>query len=169
MDIIHLSDRSDLLDRVASWQYGEWGFLDPNDSLEARRERLREHLHREGLPLTLVAVESVDRHSRALGSADVVHYDLPDRPDLTPWLSAVYVPPESRHQGVGTALTRRAVEEAAAAGAPRLYLCTWDRESFYRRLGWRTIERLTAHGAVCVIMEVATGASDATPPASDGA
>lgn len=169
MEILSLNDRPDLLDRVASWQFGEWGFLDPNDSLERRREKLRRHLHEEGLPLTLIAVESPARRAEALGSADLIHYDLPDRPDLTPWLSAVFVPPEHRGRGVGTALTRQAVAEAARAGAPKVYLCTWERESFYQPLGWRTIERFTSHGAVCVIMEIATGAADLRPASGDGA
>jgi len=169
VEIRSLVDRPDALDQVAAWQYGEWGFLDPEDSLERRREKLRGHLHREGLPLTLVAFESDARRARALGAADVVHYDLPDRPDLSPWLSCVYVPAEHRGQGVGTALTQRAVAEAAEVGAPKLYLCTWERESFYRRLGWETIERLTAHGAVCVIMEVSTGKPGHRLSSADGA
>jgi len=48
------------------------------------------------------------------------------------------------------------VVETARLGVPTLYLFTWNRESFYRRLGWSTIERFAAHGRSCVIMEIET-------------
>lgn len=161
MDVTYLAEHPEHIDRIAGWQYGEWGFLDPEDTPGKRREKLEGHLHDDGLPLTLVALERSgegrDDTPELVGSADLVHYDVPDRPDLSPWLSCVYVPPELRGRGVGSALTRRAVEEAARLGAPTLYLCTWERESFYRELGWTTLERFTAMGAVCVIMEIAIG------------
>lgn len=153
MKIVHLPDHPEFLDRIAAWQYGEWGYLDPEDSPVKRRDKLRGHLHGTGLPLTLVAV---DEGGELLGSADLVHHDLPGRPDLTPWLSCVFVAPEHRRRGVGAALTRRAVEEAAGVAAPTLYLCTWNREGFYRGRGWSTLERFTVRDAVCVIMEIDT-------------
>lgn len=176
MEIAYLADRPQDLDRIALWQYGEWGYLDPHDSPGNRLEKLKRHLHRNSLPLTLVAVEEVVERDRravasatgrrldepqqlprqALGSADLVHHEIPDRPDLTPWLSCVYVAPEHRGAGVGSALTRRAVREAARLGASTLYLCTWDRESFYRELGWTTIERFPARGRTCILMEIET-------------
>jgi GNAT superfamily N-acetyltransferase len=156
VDVTYLAGHPELVDRIANWQYGEWGFLDPADTPTKRKQKLEGHLHEGSLPLTLIALESNGKAVELLGSADVVHHDLPDRPDLTPWLSCVYVAPEHRGKGVGSALTRRAVEEAGRLGAPTLYLCTWERESLYRTLGWTTLERFTAHGAVCVIMEIGT-------------
>lgn len=160
VELTYLSRRPDLIDRVAAWQYGEWGFLDPEDTPGERRKKLEGHLHEGGLPLTLLAVEAEGASGHGgelLGSADLVHHDLPDRPDLTPWLSCVYVAPEHRGRGIGSALARRAVEEAGRLGAPSLYLCTWERESLYRKLGWATLERFTSRGAVCVIMEKKVG------------
>jgi len=171
VEIAYLADRPRDLDCVALWQYGEWGYLDAEDSPGRRRQKLEGHLHRNSLPLTLVAVGELNAsgrrvtsasarvarsHRQPLGAADLVHHEIPDRPDLSPWLSCVYVAPQHRGTGVGSILTRRAVVEAARLGAPTLYLCTWDRESFYRRLGWETIDRFTAHGRSCAIMEIET-------------
>lgn len=156
MEIAYLADRPGDLDRIALWQYGEWGYLDPEDSPGKRRQKLGGHLHRNSLPMTLVALDVVQGHREAVGTADLVHHDLPGRPDLTPWLSCVYVPPERRGRGIGSTLTRRAVVEAARLGAPTLYLCTWDRESFYRELGWTTLERFTVRGHAASILEITT-------------
>jgi N-acetylglutamate synthase-like GNAT family acetyltransferase len=74
------------------------------------------------------------------------------RPKLSPWLASVYVAAEHRCQGIGSALVRRVVEEAAALDVQRLYLFTPDQERFYARLGWSVIERCTYRGYPQVVM-----------------
>jgi GNAT superfamily N-acetyltransferase len=76
------------------------------------------------------------------------------RCDLSPWLAQVYVAPEFRGCGIGSALVRAVACEAASLGVHRLYLYTGrNRESFYAKLGWTVREYVEYKGRERVIME----------------
>ena len=67
--------------------------------------------------------------------------DFELRPNLSPWLAGVFVRPQHRKKGVGTALVSRIECEAKALGFETLYLYTAHSESLYERLGWKVVER----------------------------
>ena len=90
------------------------------------------------IPLALVAHDS----GTFLGTASLIASDLDERPELTPWVAAVWVEERARGQGVGAALVDAAARAAFALGFPRAYLCARARMTrFYERLGWTLIER----------------------------
>lgn len=70
------------------------------------------------------------------GTASLAHDDLDSRPDLTPWLAGVYVPPQHRGRGHAAALVRHVEGVARAAGVATLWLYTWTAAPLYARLGW---------------------------------
>ena len=72
--------------------------------------------------------------------------------DLSPWLASLYVIPIYRSRGVGSALVHRVIKEAEALGVETLYSFTPDREGFYIRLGWSTVERIEYRGYGVAIM-----------------
>jgi GNAT superfamily N-acetyltransferase len=101
-------------------------------------DRLREDMEDTSIPFALVAHDG----ERFLGTASVVVSDLAERPNLTPWIAAVWVEEEARRCGVGAALVDRAAEDCFALGVRRAYLCARPPMSrFYERLGWAVIER----------------------------
>jgi GNAT superfamily N-acetyltransferase len=75
-----------------------------------------------------------------LGSASLVEHDMATRPELSPWLSGVFVAPEHRRRGVGAALVERVVLEARVLRTPRLYLYTLGSGALYLRLRWSVME-----------------------------
>lgn len=93
--------------------------------------------------------------SKPVGVACLVEHDMVTRKDLSPWLASVFVPPEHRGKGIGTALTRRIMDEAKALDVGTLYLFTPDRETFYSRLGWTVLERTEYRREQIVIMKLA--------------
>jgi GNAT superfamily N-acetyltransferase len=63
------------------------------------------------------------------------------RPELSPWLSDLFVVPEHRRRGVGAVLVGRVVLEARVLRSRRLYLYTLGSGALYLRLGWSVMER----------------------------
>lgn len=75
------------------------------------------------------------------GNALVIRSDVAERPDLGPWVAAVWVEPHFRRRGIGAALIARAAQEAFARGAGRLYLhCNAANRPFYSARGWQPFE-----------------------------
>lgn len=100
------------------------------------------------IPFALVA----EQDGEVCGNALVIESDEPARPELTPWLAALWVDESMRKQGVATMLLREAIERSAALGVDRLYLSARPAlRGFYTKLGWQPIEddvgeaRLTVH------------------------
>jgi len=148
MRIAHLAECPAHIPLVASWQHVEFGYLTPSVGLEARAERLRQSLVPGSLPLALLALseEGVPVGAAGIQAKTITHQHL------TPWLSAVVVPPEHRNKGIASALALRALEEAAALGFDHLFLFTPRNESLYARLGWTTMERTQHNGVEMAIM-----------------
>jgi len=135
--ISDLRQRPEFFDTVAMriWQAWWKAYGHPLDYISGR---LCENLKAEPIPLALVAHEG----STFLGTASVIASDLAERPQLTPWVAAVWVEPQARRRGVGTALVNRATQDCFALGISRAYLCArLQRSAFYERLGWTPIER----------------------------
>jgi GNAT superfamily N-acetyltransferase len=100
--------------------------------------RLIESMADTSIPFALVAHDG----PRFLGTASVIASDLEERPQLTPWVAAVWVEEDARKLGVGGTLVNRATEACFALGRQRVHLCARARMAeFYRRLGWTMIDR----------------------------
>lgn len=149
-EIDYLANHPDWIATIAEWHHNEWGHLHENATLQRRIEKLEAQLNYDTIPIAFVAkLKSVP-----VGSASIVKHDLPDRKDLSPWVASVYVLPEYRKQGIGSALVNKAVEKAHEMQIPRLYLFTWNQEKLYAELGWEVIEKTVAFGFDVVIMSV---------------
>jgi GNAT superfamily N-acetyltransferase len=99
---------------------------------------LCENMNAEPLPIALVAHDGAE----FFGTASVIASDLEERPQLTPWVAAVWVEPQARMRGIGGALVDRAAHYCFALGITRAYLCARPAlTGFYLRLGWIPIER----------------------------
>ena len=100
--------------------------------------RLRENMNTTPIPFALVAHDG----KSFLGTASVIASDLPERPQLTPWVAAVWVEAHLRRRGVGSALVNLATRDCFALGVGRVHLCARpQRTAFYERLCWSSIER----------------------------
>ncbi len=148
MLIDYLSDHLEFVDTLAQWHHKEWAYLRPGDTLEARITRLRADCGREEIPTVFVAVSG----GTLLGSAMLIDHDMDTRMDLSPWLAGVFVAPDHRRQGIGSALVRRVVECATTLGVTRLYLYTPSAERLYSKLGWSALERTIYQGVNVMVM-----------------
>lgn len=149
MKILNLIDRPECIEEICRWHHNEWSYLNPGRTLEERIEKKHEHLEGKAIPATYLAITD-----KVIGSASIVVSDMPERPELTPWLASVYVAPDARKQGAGRAVVLRIMEHAREAGIKTLYLYTPDREHFYKHMGWQTIEKLVYHDANVTLMKI---------------
>jgi N-acetylglutamate synthase-like GNAT family acetyltransferase len=132
-----LRQRPEFFDTVADRIWRAWWKADGHP-LDYISSRLRENLNTEPIPLALVAHDG----PAFLGTASVIASDLAERPQLMPWVAAVWVEPQARRHGVGAALVNCAAQECFALGISRVYLCARpQRSEFYQRLGWIAVER----------------------------
>ena len=87
-----------------------------------------------------------------VGTAGLIENDLDSRPELTPWLAAMYVRPESRGRGYALELIRAVENTAVAAGYDRVWLYTFVAEGLYLKAGWQSVERFETGGVQAVLM-----------------
>jgi N-acetylglutamate synthase-like GNAT family acetyltransferase len=135
--ISDLRQRPEFFDPVADRIWQAWWKADghPYDYITGR---LRENMNATPIPFALAAHDG----EAFLGTASVIASDLAERPQLTPWVAAVWVDPQARRRGVGAALVNRATQDCFALGVGRVYLCARpQRSGFYERLSWSMIER----------------------------
>ena len=159
MHIEYLADHPGFIPTLARWHHEQWKHLDPGDSVEKRIAQLQAHLREQQIPTTFVAMSLPDGagserdRAEVLGSASLIAHDMDTHPELSPWLASVFVTPEHRGRGIGTALVQRVIQEAAALGVARLYLFTTpDKQGFYTRLGLSLIEHTRYRGYRQLVM-----------------
>jgi len=136
--------------RLAQWSLDEWTRDFPADTIDWYLNLYDEAERTDALPIVLAAFVN----GEIAGTASVISDDeLPNATEPGPWLAAVFVAPQFRGQGVGTALGTEAIKRARALGYSDIYLYTRSRMSMYERLGF-TVLRQSQLGnhAVTVMM-----------------
>ncbi len=112
------------------------------------------------IPFALVA----ERDGRLCANLLVIESDEPARPELTPWIAAVWVDEDTRKQGVAAAMLREGIARSAALGVERLYLSSRPAlRDFYVGLGWRPIEEDVGEGKLIVYDYIIPGAPRSVP------
>lgn len=138
MKITYLPKNESVIRTLATWIYQEWLTSDPNASIERMTSLLTARAESTEVPLTVVAMTD---DGDPIGVANLTAADMKSRTDLTPWLSGVFVPPEQRGKGVGSALCIRIGEEAKRLKLKKAYLFTKDQHELYSKLGWKVLVR----------------------------
>ncbi|WP_428678648.1 GNAT family N-acetyltransferase [Reyranella sp.] len=149
MRIVPLVERPDLAEQVSVWGFDEWGHLNPQETLDQRRARIRGKMNLDRVPIAFVALDDDDG---IVGTASLIFDDLEGDP-RNPWLASVYVPVERRRRGIASALVGAVEEAARRIGYERLYLFTTSAASLYEALGWRALEERDYRGEHIQVME----------------
>jgi N-acetylglutamate synthase-like GNAT family acetyltransferase len=158
--ISDLRQRPGFFDTVADRIWQAW--WKPDHPLDLITGRLRENLTDMPIPLALVAHDG----DAFLGTASLIPSDLAERPQLTPWIAAVWVEPHARQRGIGGALVNRATQDCFALGFERAYLCARpQRATFYEGLGWSPIERdVGPHHLIVFVQDAKANQINRSPP-----
>lgn len=122
-----ITERPEITDLVAGWLWSFWG----NSRNYQFYESLVKHCKDDDLPVMYVSF--ID--DRPAGTVALLRADLFSRQDLTPWLADLYVAPEFRSIGIGSALQDLAIDKARELGYKTLYLYT-PLTGYYEKKGW---------------------------------
>jgi GNAT superfamily N-acetyltransferase len=162
-----LADTPESVEPLARAFFAEWPDAPAHRTLDSVVARFEECRRRDGLPLALVALE--DR--RPIGTVALRADSISTRPELGPWLAALWVAPERRGFGLGTRLVRAAEAQARRLGIPTVHAGTGTSVSLFERLGWRVEERIPYHGGRLAILrwDAVPAAPPETRPRRSGA
>ena len=151
VQIAHLADHPHLIPTLTACLHAEFNHLTPAQLMISRGRRLAESAQRNGVPATFVAMSG----ATLLGCASLLPYSVSHR-ELSPLLADVFVMPDRRGQGIGSALVRHVVEFAAQQGRSKIHLFTTQSEAFYFRLGWHTFDHWVDRGQAYAMMFIDT-------------
>jgi predicted N-acetyltransferase YhbS len=147
----YLCDRPELAPALAAAHAEAFGPLLPDWSAQEALEELHSHRGRCMVPTTLVASDA----SGWLGSVSLLQNDHERIRQHSPWLASLYVRPGNRRHGIGRALVRRCVEDAATLAIPTLYLyCTEALVDYYVGMGWRREDRIALDTAMVQVLSI---------------
>ncbi len=150
MMIVDLANAPQQLSTIAQWHQSEWGHLYPGLSLHDRITMMQSFLAQNtNLPRMWVMMHE----QKAIGTAALVACDLDTHPEWSPWLASVFVLPEHRKKGHGTALIRHAMRAAQQMQYSVLTLFTPDQSALYKSLGWFTIAQERYQGEDITLMQ----------------
>lgn len=132
---------------AARWRYDAF-FAGNGETFEHSRTALLTFLRQQDYEIALLA----ECDGKPAGMCLFVRQEIDPMHELTPWLAALYVAPEFRQHGVGSALVRAIEDHARAVGTETLHLYTGEAEPFYEKLGWTVRDRFAQHGEEMALM-----------------
>ncbi|MCD1295534.1 N-acetyltransferase [Methanocella sp. CWC-04] len=112
---------------VAQWLWSFWG----NTRNYEFYRSLVAHCKADDIPMMYVAYHD----GMPVGTVALLRADLFSRQDLFPWMADLYVLPEYRSKGIGSALQDFVLKKAKELGYGTIYLYT-PLTGYYEKKGW---------------------------------
>ena len=137
---------------AAEWSFEAWKHDFPSDTVQTYLDQYA--LAASESEELLEVFAAIDSQDDLLGVATLVDDDeLPDAPEPGPWLAAVFVTPDARKLGVGSALVEHVVNRARELGYSKIYLYTEHQELWYASKGWSKIRDIIFLGLHHTVMQ----------------
>ena len=130
----------------ARWRASAFSVLKASFEQELRSLELFASDQRHGVALVAKA------DGEPVGTCLLVESEIEPDHDVSPWLAGLFVVPEYRGKGVGAASVRAIEDQARQRELSRVYLYTTDAVGFYKRLGWKVMDRTNWQGFDTALM-----------------
>ena len=151
--VVALAEHPHHWQTAAEWSFAAWHHEFPSDTVQTYLDQYR--LAASNPERLLEIYAAVDSDDKLLGVATLVDDDeLPDAPEPGPWLAAVFVTPDARKFGVGSALIDRVVTRARDLGHKKLFLYTEHAAAWYLDKGWTKIRDTVFLGLQHTVMQL---------------
>ena len=138
---------------AAQWSFDAWRHEFPSDTVQTYLDQYA--LAASESEKLIEVFTAIDSQDNLLGVATLVDDDeLPDAPEPGPWLAAVFVTPDARKFGVGSALVEHVVNRARELDYPKIYLYTEHQELWYSSKGWLKIRDIVFLGLHHTVMQL---------------
>ena len=123
----NISECPEVRETIARWMWEFWG--NPRN-FEFYRS-LATHSKADEIPMIYAAF----LNGKPVGSVGLLRADLFSRQDLFPWMADLFVKPEYRSRGIGSALQDFILTKAKELGYKAVYLYT-PLVGYYEKKGW---------------------------------
>ena len=147
LQVALLADHPEAIPILARWFQEESPDYFTGWTPESMAEHFQPWLHRDRLPLGLVAFEQ----GELVGCIVLREKALEREPAHSPGLGGLHVAESHRGRGIGTALTKAGMEAARALGYAAVYTGTDTAGGILERLGWEALESVVYHGHQVVL------------------
>ena len=147
--IKYLCEYPNYLPQIAKLWYNcigkKWSLNTPLSEIESR---FREHLNKDSLPLTYIALDG----EKVIGTCSLRSDDGIAK--YSPCLGSLCVDQVYRKRGIGKLLARMIKAKAHKMGFQKLYLLTYEQEiaNWYSHDGWHEIERCVYKNYPAIVM-----------------
>ena len=138
--------RTPELAMCARWRANAFSVLEASFEQELRSLELFASDQSHGVALVAKA------DGEPCGTCLLVESEIEPNHDVSPWLAGLFVIPEHRRKGAGSALVRAIEAQARQRRVSRLYLYTTEAIEFYARLGWPVLDRTKWKGFDTTLM-----------------
>lgn len=129
MNIIEISERTDLIDKAVDYFWKCWG---NDNNFQFYKDCIVNSLDKKkSLPKFYILLKDEE----IIASYALLTNDIISRQDLYPWLACLFVNPENRNKGIAEQLLHHGLQETKNKGFESLFLSS-DLENFYERKGW---------------------------------
>jgi len=145
--IAYLSDHPEAISTLARWFQEESPDYFAGWAPEEMEQHFQPWLHRDRLPLGLVAFE----RGEVVGCIVLREKALDREPAHSPGLGGLHVAEPHRGRGIGSALVKAGMDAARALGYDAVYTGTGTAAGILERLGWEPMETLVYHGHAVVL------------------
>lgn len=147
MHIAYLADHPEAIPTLARWfQEDSPDYFAGWSAVEMARH-FQPWLHRDRLPLGLVAFEQ----GEVVGCIVLREKALDREPVHSPGLGGLHVAGSHRGRGIGSELVKAGMDAARALGYDVVYTGTGTAAGLLERLGWEAMESLDYHGYPVVL------------------
>ena len=136
LQLVNLRDAQQFIPTVAGRLWHAWWQHD-GEPLSAVVKALDEVVAAPAFPFTLVAL----RDGEFAGTVTAIASDLAERPELGPWIAALWVEPGCRGTGIARTMVEQATKTMFDQGNSRVYLYAIPPlQPFYLGMGWTLLE-----------------------------